>query len=57
MHPPDAKWSVIFHQCYSALGCDDFGKVNSKKAWEKIAAAVTLGKKSLADPEKAGWVA
>ena len=41
----DMKWTELFRQSYIELGCEQEGPTNTSRAWEKIAAIVTVGRK------------
>ena len=49
----DKKWDDIFHHCCSSLGHDGHNRlINTKKAWEMVAVAVSSGKKQLKEMQK-----
>lgn len=49
----DKKWDDIFHHCCSSLGHDTHDRsVNTKKAWEMVAVAVSNGKKQIKEMQK-----
>ena len=51
--PADRKWDDIFHHCCSSLGHDDPGHmINTNKAWEMVAVAVSSGKKQIKEMQK-----
>ncbi|XP_076459413.1 LOW QUALITY PROTEIN: alsin-like [Babylonia areolata] len=51
--PADKKWDDIFHHCCSLLGHDTHDRsINTKKAWEMVAVAVSNGKKQLKEMQK-----
>jgi hypothetical protein len=52
--PADKKWDEIFHHCCAAMGHDGHTTlmVNTKKAWDMVAVAVSTGKKHLLEMQE-----
>ncbi|KAM9343957.1 alsin-like [Pholidichthys leucotaenia] len=47
--PAGQRWSCIFDECWSRLGCDAAGKGERTKAWENIAVSITNARRQSFD--------
>lgn len=43
--PAAQKWSCVFDECWSRLGCDAAGRGERTTAWENIAVTITTARR------------
>ncbi|XP_053184200.1 alsin-like [Scomber japonicus] len=43
--PADQRWSCVFDECWSRLGCDGAGRGERTTAWENIAVTITSARR------------
>ncbi|KAF7655197.1 hypothetical protein LDENG_00059690 [Lucifuga dentata] len=47
--PADQRWSCVFDQCWSRLGCSAAGSGERRTAWDSIAVTITTGRRHSPD--------
>ncbi|KAK2839612.1 hypothetical protein Q5P01_013352 [Channa striata] len=50
--PADQRWSCVFEECWSRLGCDAAGRGERTAAWENIAVTITATRRHSPDLSK-----